>query len=60
MINIENDTYLDSDELSELLGLCKGTICNWVSNDKIPSLKLGKKRMFHLAAINHWLKSNVK
>lgn len=59
MIEIENDKYLDSNELSKLLGICQGTVLNWVSADKIPSLKLGKKRLFHLATINRWLQSNV-
>lgn len=59
MIEIENDKYLDSDELSELLNICQGTVMNWVSAGKIPSLKLGKKRLFHLATINRWLQSNI-
>ena len=59
MITIKDDKYLDCDEISELLGICKGTILNWVSADKIPSIKLGKKRIFHLDTINDWLQSNI-
>ena len=59
MIEIYDDKYLDCDEVSELLGICKGTILNWVSADRIPSIKLGKKRIFHLKSINDWLQSNI-
>lgn len=60
MINIEDQTYVTVDELAEILCLSGGTILNWVSAGTIPSIKLGKRRLFNLASINTWLLENIR
>jgi excisionase family DNA binding protein len=60
MIKIQNEEYLDAGELSLLLEIAKGTLLNWVSDNRIPSIKLGKKRIFHLGTINKWLQKNIE
>ena len=60
MIRIENESYLSLAEVSELLDLSEGTVLNWVSENRIPSIKLGRRRIFNLDSINQWLKSNIE
>ena len=60
MIKIQDEEYLDAGELSLLLEIAKGTLLNWVSDNRIPSIKLGKKRIFHLGTINKWLQKNIE
>jgi excisionase family DNA binding protein len=60
MIRIEDEKYVNVDEIAELLGLSKGTILNWVSSGSIPSIKLGKRRLFNLGSINTWLLENIR
>jgi excisionase family DNA binding protein len=60
MINIENETYLTLAEVANLLDLSEGTVLNWISENRIPSIKLGRRRIFNLASINEWLKSNIE
>ena len=60
MIRIENESYLSLTEVSELLDLSEGTVLNWVSENRIPSIKLGRRRIFNLDSINQWLKSNIE
>ncbi len=60
MIRIENESYLSLAEVSELLELSEGTVLNWVSENRIPSIKLGRRRIFNLDSINQWLKSNIE
>ena len=59
-IKIENETYLSLAEVSELLDLSEGTVLNWASENRIPSIKLGRRRIFNLDSINQWLKSNIE
>lgn len=60
MIRIENESYLSLAEVSKLLDLSEGTVLNWVSENRIPSIKLGRRRIFNLDSINQWLKSNIE
>jgi excisionase family DNA binding protein len=48
--------YLGIIELSEYLGLTKGTLYVWVCQRKIPFLKIGKLVKFDLEEIGDWLK----
>lgn len=42
-------------ELAEMLGIPKGTIYNWKSQQRIPFVKLGGRTMFDLDRIDKWL-----
>ena len=60
MIEIENETYYTLKEVSELLDIAESTLLNWISENRIPSIKLGRGRIFNLASLNEWLKSNIE
>lgn len=49
--------YVGMNELSEYLGLTKGTLYVWVFQRKIPYLKVGKLVKFDIIAIEAWLKN---
>lgn len=48
--------FLGISELSEYLGLAKGTLYIWVCQKKIPYLKIGKLVKFDIQEIEVWLK----
>jgi len=48
--------FLGIEELSEYIGLTKGTLYVWVCQRKIPYLKVGKLVKFDLKEIDDWLK----
>jgi len=60
MIQIENETYYTLNEVSLLLDIAESTLLNWISENRIPSIKLGRGRIFNLASLNEWLKSNIE
>lgn len=43
------------EELSEYLGMPKGTLYHWVSQRRIPFVKLGRSTRFDITAIDGWL-----
>ena len=51
--------YLNVKELSRLTGLKQSTIYQWVSQRKIPYIKLGKKVLFDPDKINKWIDENT-
>ena len=51
--------YLNVKELSGLTGLKQSTIYQWVSQRKIPYIKLGKKILFDPDKINKWIDENT-
>ena len=51
--------YLNVKELSGLTGLKQSTIYQWVSQRKIPYIKLGKKILFDPDKINKWIEENT-
>ncbi len=48
--------YINPQELSEYLGMSKGTLYVWVCQKKIPYLKVGKLVKFDIIEIDNWLK----
>lgn len=48
--------FIGINDLSEYLGLTKGTLYVWVCHKRIPYLKLGKRLRFDIIEINDWLK----
>lgn len=44
-------------ELSGMLGVCVNTIYSWISQKKIPHVKLGHLVRFDREQIHHWLQS---
>lgn len=48
--------FLGIRELSEYLGLTKGTVYVWVCQRRIPYLKIGKLLKFDIIEIESWLK----
>ena len=43
------------EELAEYLGMPKGTLYHWVSQRRIPFVKLGRSTRFDIQQINQWL-----
>ena len=48
--------YIGPQELSEYLGLTKGTLYVWACQRRIPYLKVGKLLKFDIIEIQAWLK----
>ena len=48
--------FLGLEELSQYLGLAKGTLYIWVCHKKIPYIKMGRLVKFDLQEIEPWLK----
>ncbi len=46
---------VDIHRLSEYLGVCINTIYSWVSQGKIPSIKMGRLLRFDLDKIDLWI-----
>ncbi len=53
-----NRRLLNVAELSELTGLSKNTIYCWVSQRRIPFVKLGRSTKFDLQRIEKWIEDN--
>jgi len=53
-----NRRLLNVEELSELTGLSKNTIYCWVSQRRIPFVKLGRLTKFDLEKIEEWIEEN--
>jgi excisionase family DNA binding protein len=51
-----NKRFLGVEELSQYLGLTKGTLYVWVCQRRIPYLKIGKLVKFDIIEIEKWLK----
>ena len=49
---------INIDELSEYLSTPVGTLYQWISQKRIPYVKLGRSVRFDLEEINQWLKEN--
>lgn len=47
--------YFSIDELSDYLGVTRGTLYVWVCHRKIPYLKVGRLVKFDLLRIEKWL-----
>jgi excisionase family DNA binding protein len=50
---------LTYDQLADLLQVSPGTLRNWVSQQYIPYLKIGKNVRFSQNAIEQWLKKRA-
>lgn len=50
------DKLLTADEVAAHLGFAVKTIHNWVSQGRIPHLKIGGRLRFENAAISEWKK----
>lgn len=46
---------MDIHQLSKEIGISKGGIYHWVSQKKIPYIKIGRNVRFDADAINRWL-----
>jgi excisionase family DNA binding protein len=49
------DTYMDIDEIAELIKVKKSTIYGWTSEEFIPHVKIGKLVRFIKKDIVEWL-----
>ncbi len=54
------DKLLNVSQLADILGLKKITIYEWVRNNKIPFIKLGKRVLFHPSDVEEFIKTNRK
>ena len=53
-----NKRLININELSEYIGLSKNTIYCWVSQRRIPFVKLGRLTKFDLQKIEEWIEEN--
>jgi excisionase family DNA binding protein len=49
--------FLDIDGLVEYCYLSRATIYRHIKNNSIPSIKIGRRRLFDRAAIDIWLRN---
>lgn len=49
---------IDVKELAIYIGLSPETIYSWVSQEKIPFVKVGRLTKFDLRAIDRWISNN--
>lgn len=52
------EKLIDAETLSEYLAVKVGTIYHWVSQKRIPHVKLGRCVRFDLEQINQWKERN--
>ena len=55
---VETKLFLNADELSEMIGVRRDTIYRWVSQKRIPCVKLGRKTLFRPEKIKEWIQQN--
>lgn len=51
--------YLGVEELATILSISKNTIYSWISQRKIPYIKVGRLVRFDAKEIDRWLKENT-
>lgn len=49
---------LNVSELSQLIGIKPNTIYHWVSQKKIPYVKIGRSTKFDISEIEGWIKES--
>ena len=49
---------IDIKECAELLGLSSNTLYSWVSQGKIPYVKVGRSTKFDIKDIEKWIEGN--
>ena len=54
-----NKRLININELSEYVGLSTSTIYSWVSQRRIPFLKVGRLTKFDLEEIDKWIKEKL-
>ena len=47
---------INADELSQILSINRDTLYRWVSQRKIPCVKIGRSTKFDIEGINEWIK----
>jgi|TARA_B100000315_G_C14575227_1_gene587597 excisionase family DNA binding protein len=52
------EKLISVNQLSDVLGLKKITIYEWVRDNKIPFIKLGKRVLFHPSDIEEFIEAN--
>ncbi len=53
-----NKRLINTNELSEYIGLSTSTIYSWVSQRRIPFVKCGRLTKFDLQRINDWIEES--
>ena len=56
MIN-DFDNLISFHDMSKILNIKKGTLYNWVSQRKLPYIKLGKQVLFNKYDIDEWIET---
>jgi excisionase family DNA binding protein len=55
---IENDKWVNVNDIADYLSVSIDTIRSWIKQDKIPCYKLGKMYKFKLSEIDDWVRSS--
>ena len=55
---VEKRQLINAEEVSQMLGIRRDSIYRWVSQKRIPSVKMGRATRFDLEEINKWIKEN--
>lgn len=57
-VMVETKRFLNADQLSELLGVRKDTLYRFVSQRRIPHIKIGRRTRFNPEKIMEWIEAN--
>ncbi len=57
-IILRMEKLLSVNQLSEILGLKRITIYEWIRDNKIPFIRLGKRVLFHPLDVEEFIKMN--
>ena len=58
--NLEGEDLLTAAETAQLLRIHVVTLYSWVREGRIPSIKLGRKRLFAKRELQAWLQEQVE
>ena len=58
MTKTVNRRLINTEELSDMLGISVNTAYSWVSQRKIPFVKCGRLTKFDVQEIEKWIKEN--
>jgi len=50
--------FIDLKELSEMIHIAVPTLNKWVADGKIPSYKVGKRRLFNKEEVLKWMETH--
>ena len=56
----DGERWLDTEEISEYLGVCRATIMTWINTKDLPTYKVGRGWRFKTSEVDAWANSGEK